>query len=547
MLQSRTLIVVVSQTELEGHLVSGSGVVRRAVVEIDGAGDADSGRIDFVTLDQALAQVAQQAGAGAGTRTLVMINPGVGSCQVRIAPRGDFAAQRAGELAALHSCTTEDASALEARTWACDAGGSRSERALVSGAVRDSDLSDISDWVDRAGLRLGGVIPVKMWECRLALRDALEAESGEMICRISSDCTVLVVRHPGKADVVRVIDFGIRSIARVYARAATQRQVRLSQHELWSKVMTHGVSWGGKDSDDRVVRDALPLLAPVIQRINIELKQTLRYRVAEGTRVSRIRFSGLGRRVPGLCASISGHLELEHDARSDGPKPVETADGSGVRRHDFGRDAIAILRGVTPFLPRALERRRAIRRLSAITAQGAMIALAMVAGEWAAGTVALRDETGASTALLEEVSHLRESVDSDAKLRRERAEVLDHVLALDEALDHAPHWPAAARAVLDCDPLRVENITISHSGEATTAVFTGWLPAASGERALEEILDRWHRSGPVRHAEPTSIVRTLGPEGQEVLRLRIDFTFERFPVWVRRPELATVFDGGPPS
>jgi len=540
LIQSRALIVVVSQEELEGFVVSGSSVTQHAVVPI--ASDQGSADLDFNALDLALARMVDLTGVSSGSRALVVMNPSVGSCQVRISPRGDFAAARAGELAAMHSCSTEDSSDLEARTWACElAHGNGPGRAFVSGAMRDSDLQDISDWVERKGLRFGGVIPLKMWECRLALRDAALTQGDEMVCRISPECTVLVVKHEGKADVVRVVDFGVRSIARVYARAAAQHDLSLTQSELWAKLMTYGVSWSARDADDQVVRDALPLLAPVIQRINIELKQTLRYRVTEGTRVSRIGFSGLGRRVPGLCEAISGHLELEHET----PPAVES-DGREVRRHEINRDSIAILKHTTPFLPRTLERRRALRRLSSITVQGAMIALVMVAGEWAASTIALKDSGAAKQRLVSEVEQLRQSVDSDAMLRRERAEVMDRVFALDEAVMHAPHWPAAARQILDCHPLRVENVTVSHTEQATKAVFSGWLPATDGERGLADALDRWRTAGPIAHVEPASIVRTLGQDGQEVLRLRIDITLKRFPVWVRQPQLAGVFDGGAP-
>lgn len=539
MILSRTLIIVISEEVLEGYLVSGTSVQRHTVVPLE---ESEGGiEFDFRVLDQALGDVITSLGVSSGMLTRVVMSPRVGSCQVRFSQRGDFAAARAGELAALHSCTTEDSSELETRTWVCDL-GSGDGRAFVSGAMRDTDLQSISDFIERKGLRFGGVLPLKMWECRLALRDSTLSESDEMICRISPECTVLVVKSEGKADVVRVVDFGVQSIAKVYARAATQHDTPLSQSELWTKLMTYGVSRAARDADDQVVRDALPLLAPVIQRINIELKQTLRYRVSEGTKINRVAFSGLGGRIPGLCDAISGHLELEQAGATTEDPPV--ADGLSVQRHEFNHSTIPLLKNANPFFPRTLERRRAIRRLSSITVQGAMIALVMVAGEWLASTIALEDATTTKQALVQEVELLRQSVDSDAMLRRERAEVMDSVLALDQSVPHAPHWPAAARLVLDCDPLQVESVTISRADQEVTAVFSGWLPATDGEGTLEEILDRWRASGPIDHVEPSSIVRTLGPDGREVLRLRIDITLKRFPVWVRQPQLAGVFEGG---
>jgi HAMP domain-containing protein len=135
----------------------------------------------------------------------------------------------------------------------------------------------------------------------------------------------------------------------------------------------------GAEGDPRGA--ALPLLAPVLQRLTIEIKQTLRYASGPGAKaLGRLVLLGPGAAVPGLAEALRDSLQLTVESEN----PV----GADEARRPFGaastgaaalrlRDAALLL---VPTSARVLRRQQALTRTLRVSVLAAAVVLA---GEFA--------------------------------------------------------------------------------------------------------------------------------------------------------------------
>lgn len=535
MIHTRTLILVIGTDSLEGVLTRGGRVIAEQTHRVAPESMQASWETGLASLDNALEVLLVKLGGCAGDRVVVVGRPSVGSTVHRESESSDTTSQRANELAAAHACTGFDSDELSTRTWSWKASGDGSDRrVMISGSVPDAVLTEIEQWVSRAGLRFEGFVPLQMWESQRAMRAAQECDEGTVCCRIGPEYTVLVARSPGTGTVVRAVEFGVQVLAGVYERAARHREMASDPEVPWRLMFEHGVRWNKRQDTSEVVRDALPMLAPVLQRLNIELKQTLRYQVGGEAVNKHLRCEGIGRHVPGLSEAIATHLELSLDA--DKESGIEPGSRPTVTR-GLDHDSIRGLLASETFVPRAVTRSRRVRRLASVAAQSGVIAALMVLGEhlllgYQAERVGNRVAELRQTLDAYEASETMSRVLHDSRIR-----ALDQLVTLDRALGHAPHWPAVLRELTECEGLTIESVRVDSDEHRVIAVVSGRAPATNGDTILRERMAAWRESGLVLSVEPTSLVRHSAGQ-RDWLQFTLEFELQRFPVWFHRPELA---------
>lgn len=535
----RTLILVIGTDSLEGILTRGGRVLAEQTHGVDPEDIRTLWESGLTSLDSPLEVLVAKLQCRPGDRVVVLGRPSVGSTVHREGAGHDKTLEPANELAAAHACSGFTSNELSTRTWSWAIGkASDDQLALISGSVPDAVLLEVERWVARAGLRFEGFVPLQMWETALAMRAAALSEPGTVCCRIGPEYTVLVARSKERGTVVRAVEFGTQVLAGVYERAALHREMASDRAVAWQLMFEHGVRWSKSQKSNEVVSDALPMLAPVLQRLNIELKQTLKYQVGAETTTDRLLSSGIGRRVPGLGDAIAAHLELSHESPGEEADEIEACP-SIVRELDT--ENIKALLSLELFVPRVVTHTRRVRRLAAVAAQSGVIAALMVFGEHRMlGIQASRLEN--QTAEIKRTLEVYETSEGiHRRLNEERNSAIDQILMLDLAMGHSPHWPAAIRELTESDDLDIETCRITSRDGKVNATISGRAPASNGDSILREKMRAWRASGLVSRVEPTSLVRQ--DSGRDTwLQFTLEFEIQGFAVWFHRPELAAFIE-----
>lgn len=263
---------------------------------------------------------------------------------------------------ALLSCT--DAlpySALTAVTQALvigrDYGNDRRQTHVVVAAERDDVAEAIVECVEEAGLKFSAAVPMDTLVLSRLVTSALH-NSGESrgSLYIGEHSSFFLVSAHGRIDFERRLSFDIRSMINTLRRPIQRggedaKTIELSEFDATAIIWQFGIP-----ERDAVVHDPLkltgtqviPLVQPLLQRLVVELRQSLRFGVGEKKREQvPIVLSGPGVRVPNLATTIGGEISQE-----------VTVDESWS---EFDYDEAVCTRGE---IARALSRGRVISQLN---------------------------------------------------------------------------------------------------------------------------------------------------------------------------------------
>lgn len=470
-------------------------------VELATVGSVRAGRVEAMALEPAMWQDAQ----GSAYRTLdswlqrssdaLGLRPGT---PVRVAVtgtslRGEIIQHPAGRRAAiglayasmadqfdasggLHHVTTRP---LPGRPET----GSKSVRSFVS-AETDATLDALASLVERAGFRCSGVTAFASAHAAVVCREVAASKETRIVCDVGKHESVIAVGGRGVVTLLRPFNIGVAAFIDAYRRSVSDKagDSAAAMDRARELCFRHGVPGRGDVLDEAIGltgRDALPLLQPVIQRLAVEVKNTIRFGLRSALTDSvRIEFTGQAPVVPGLIAAVASHLEADSVLIEDSPStPAEGQPYAAV--------LLAAPPDPTPLRPLRLARRLARSRSRRVMVAGVGLAAVVLGLEAALVSGDIRREERERRALEPRLALVR-----GAQEQAGRASLIAEDLRLirstiDERLGERARWSCAlgmlAGAITDRARLR-ECRGSSESGRA-------WL-RLSGEIALESPDDR---------------------------------------------------------
>lgn len=173
--------------------------------------------------------------------------------------------------------------------------GSKSTHTL---AIADTSVvsESLTAWLGRAGCRLASACPASSLTLTDAVIGARQDGAGSAVARLHFDryCSLLTVASGGEVRLVRRIDIGfedfVSAITRpIEPRGAQDEAVTLSPSMARKILCDSGVPdfkasiEGGLGLTGR---DILPLIQPALQRLGIEIKQSLRFELSAEERAA---------------------------------------------------------------------------------------------------------------------------------------------------------------------------------------------------------------------------------------------------------------------
>lgn len=461
------------------------------------------------------------------------------------------------------------------------AGAAHAQRHTLAAADADEACEALVELVTGAGLRIGRVLPREALGLSAAVRGAVDTgQSGTIVhLWIGEESSVLAASVDGRLRAVRPISVGLASLVDALSRSGSR--LSLNAPAARALLLTQGVPTFDEPLEAMpglTGAAVLPLLMPVIQRLGVEIKQTLRFGLSEPERAGASLIVGgagvLVARLPesigalagtparaapsaGVLVSIADPLaaEASHGAPSSGVTPTRpnAADASSAAESAASRQMIvtpwgelrrlrATLRTSTQD---ALARAARLRRMVHV---GVAASLAMVAGLALMADADLRRERDGLSRLGDQAQRAAVDVQTQEAARLSTRAWATARQALRDEIGPSMDVGAALREIGASLPasfklsrLEVQSSAGGPGSGGISAQLVGWTPVQAtrdfpGEvRALAEQLQR----SPLVTGVKLGATSRASERGQEANRFELNVSLVGLsPDWLFAPALA---------
>lgn len=355
-------VIEVTASRLEVAMLRGGHVVSAKAVRHDAVAWSDAWPGALLSLDTALGSMVNEMGLVGAEATVLIGSPtaasGVFSCG---AGAGAAGAEAAARLSLGNVCGFDlignpcEVAPLSRDT---DAGQEGKQSHALAYAERDQNIAAVIAWAERAGVKVEGVVPVEAVMLRAAVSAIAEQPAGQgasVVLWVGEHSSVLAAGNGARLRFVRTIGAGIETLVEALTRPMTPRAgTATGEPVTFSRSQARNMLWRiGVPKRDDVIDEAhgldgmaaLPLLQPVLQRLSVEAKQSLRFGLSEEERgVAVIRLIGPGAAVRGLSAALGLQSGLT----------VTSGESLDAEPASSERGAIASLPGISPELPQLM-------------------------------------------------------------------------------------------------------------------------------------------------------------------------------------------------
>jgi len=450
MLKSKDkLTIVLTPEHLSMASVRAGKVVQAERVSLNPAEWAESWKNGLRCYDQSLRQLLARFGGSNRIRhaNLFYLSPGT-ICRAEVSEFDETTSIAKMENAILQSIgrsNPADAIALY----------SGKESSLVLGVADDeSNLQQIFAWLNRCHILADKMVPCDAGAVQKAIIDASRYEQDTAVLYLSDRSSVICYYEGGEPKLVRLISLGYNKLADVYSSAIMQLNEHVQHGDTEERGMISGANHGqdapqlcdegrellfkhgvpfGKDKPAHNLKNVMPSMAPILQRISIEIKQTFRFASSLGRQPSKLIVCGPGASIPMIDTAMAQSLDLhiEVDPESVEYKPVELF-GYGTSEHTVACAFDLDLE----LLPRVAKDVRVRGKLNSAIKVGALAGVTMVGGQYALVRQQMtetKQEVAQQSAVIEQIdleSNRRESVCDMATSIGSAATLFDNVMGM---------------------------------------------------------------------------------------------------------------------
>lgn len=384
-MKTRRVILEISPSRLELAAVRGRHVQAWSVARFERSSwpnDFDAALGEYAA---PLAEFVTQHGL-IGCEALVICRTASGAVQTSTAGRsiatasGEAAARLAVSTSIESGCEPEDAEAL----CICQDSVAAGQRHFLAYGDSDESIRAIESLLRRCELRPSGVIPLDAVASIEAVRLLQESTVGATAALwIGDHSSVLAVGIDGNTRFVRPIGVGIETLVDALTRplrrsGESNASICLPRPEARRLLTQIGFPAPNEEIpglDGFNGEAVLPLLQPLVQRIGLEVKQSLRYATASESRATvAIRVRGPGATIRGLADAIARSTGMTAEAASSAASTDSSVCG--------GIEALVRSDALPPLFTRVARVERSARRVRQAVLAGVAAALCFIGYEW---------------------------------------------------------------------------------------------------------------------------------------------------------------------
>jgi Tfp pilus assembly PilM family ATPase/Tfp pilus assembly protein PilN len=489
------LAVHIEPSAISACWASRDGEVRRSRVCVSDAEWNEGWNLDLRIYDEALNQIRSRLGVPRGANVVVAFESPTSVAEAQSIPQGDI---QSG-LASLRLSMCERLSLPRQGESVCTKTISSATKgkdphpgvAIVSAAC-ESNVDSIRMWIERLGFRCVGVIPAgALLLNEVAQASKASGDSGlSVILHIDNHRSALCVVMKGQIELLRTFEVGLNNLGRTLIHAASGNPDNCLNSDTLSRALEclhlHGIPQRDTVYDDERGLSAnaiLPLIQPVIQRLCVEIKQSLRMvlRRAGGAQV-QLQIRGPGSSVPRLPDTIAQFIDAEIVGGEDQHSDISVDDC--LRSGGGWKELVLSSRRVS----RTVNDQR-FRRAMVIGGALGLVTLGLEAGHYVQISSELDTMIQKMDGQIQQVRKFdalsQVAVDMDERLGQGQA-------LLDEFLGAQPDWNAVLTGLAMSAESRVELTEIRGIGDMNDATIQlyGIADAREGSTALADFIEK---------------------------------------------------------
>ncbi len=438
-LSSQPIIFVIGFRQVEVWIAHGRSA-ERVELAVDLPTEPREWAASVRALDARLRTMLRERHVGSAAAVVLYGSPACTSQLTSVTTARDRHSLAAARLAALGAIgCPESAAVADACEIGYDASSNPPRRHLIAAADRDECVQAVADLVESLGLLPESITPVDAAAMMSIVRPAL-AHRGPTRgwVHVGEEQSWLVVVQQQHLCLFRPIRFGVATLVDVLTRPICIHGARGEFALTWDDARALLLRCGVPDRDlllDEISglhgRHVLPLLQPVLQRVIVELKQSLRFGLTDAQRRElTIHLCGQGAAIGGLATILGGALECPVEALDTSLTDRSELLSCGLSREQCQR---ATERGPN-LLPATSVSLQAARRFNRRVWLGLAAGLALIALDVRRLDVRIQDSR-------ERLASLSEQID-EAAARRIEADRLRALAAGWAQLENS--WTAAA-------------------------------------------------------------------------------------------------------
>ncbi|MGH7290417.1 MAG: hypothetical protein ACREJT_04355, partial [Myxococcota bacterium] len=362
------------------------------------------------------------------------------------------------------------------------------QRHILACADSEERTSALCEAITRAGLSVDALVPAEAVAMADAIRrctTSIDPNEIAAVAWIGEHSTSFAVGSHGRLCFARTISSGTETLAEVLCRPLRARAPEAAPVQLdYQQARTLFLAVGVPAPDALIAGHPtlagsalLPHLQPILQRLSTEIKQSLRFGVAEADRVRiRLHLAGPGAAVPGLgeaIARLSGFpfepTDFTTAGPTGGPDALDSSTG-GLIRAMASSPNLSIR-----VLPAAARQARKMRSARNALLIGAAVAMAYVGYEAIDAYSTLGSERSKLAAATAELQRSQGPMAVRQEAIAARAALTDAERRLRKAMDQTPDWAAMMEIISQTTPesVRLSTLDMVRDGGRCTISLRG--------------------------------------------------------------------------
>lgn len=385
-------------------------------------------------------------------------------------------------------------------------GDTESSTVLVY-SEREEQLRALYAWINRCNLSAKSFVSKSTAILNTTAEITLAANPGTAVFYLGSDESVIAYATDSGLKIIRSAEIGYRTLMEGYWQLLkTPSPCDLhdendgghedhllnasTAHEAFEMLFEHGIPLNPTDDKGIELRSViLPVLAPVLQRLCIEIKQTLRFGLGGNEMPRNLMICGSGASVPHIGSAIAQHIDMHIEMDPSAEKSSSTKSlGHGVASWEMIQSS-SCPEGLLPEIARIANTQSLLLR--SLVAGVALAAVAL-GGEYAKTAAAYQ-----RTSLLMNADGHRMQVVTNFQRQCQDAVSMSYMVSdvaelISETVESVPQWHGLLSKLVDIQPdgIRIHELRGSTSKGSPTIQING-VAAANTEKHASAVLNRF--------------------------------------------------------
>ncbi|MFG0245827.1 MAG: hypothetical protein ACF8MF_07255 [Phycisphaerales bacterium JB052] len=274
-----------------------------------------------------------------------------------------------------------------------DQSGTAESCTMLAYSDREDILRSLYAWLNRAGVDAVGMIPLSVASIIFAAKDASRFDNQTAILYLGAENSIIAHCEQGELSLVRPADIGFSKLVESYRQVFSEQASENADNPVPTQeaptpvecLFEYGVPFKPIECAGIELRSTvLPCMAPALQRICIDIKQTIRFGIGSKGNLKNLYISGPGASIPSITKAIGEHIDLHVQPvpGAEGYQPLLEGGGGSVELQLI--ETVMPTPGILPGIAGDEQVRRSLK--TALVAGGA-IAMVVMGAEYTHSTI----------------------------------------------------------------------------------------------------------------------------------------------------------------